>query len=181
MIGFAILALAQVTPAGSSSAKPCVPASPDAARSPASALGSHRALRAALGESMPQAQTMVLLHGKGGHLATQEYSIAVVRSADGSWRGTAVGRTQIWIEGAPYEPMSKAEWMLGAIAARDLDRALDRTCKRMRARSAWPPPPPPRGFIYETMTIVRSGLPSVAFSVAEEEEGAIASLVRPPQ
>lgn len=88
----------------------------------------HRQLRAELGEPMPNEPTMILLHAAGGHLTTSEYSIIAYRSADERWSGTAVGRSKVWIEGAPFRPMDKREWVLGAEAAKRLDRILDDSC-----------------------------------------------------
>ncbi|RYE93841.1 MAG: hypothetical protein EOO77_44975, partial [Oxalobacteraceae bacterium] len=89
-----------------------------------SAIEDHRALRKAIGEPMPQSPTMVMLYGKGGHLATEEYSIILVRTANGIWQGTAVGRSQIWIKDAPYTPMNRAEWVLDKATGLQLDRAI---------------------------------------------------------
>lgn len=88
----------------------------------------HRQLRAELGEPMPNEPTMILLHAAGGHLTTSEYSIIAYRSADERWSGTAVGRSKVWIEGAPFRPMDKREWVLGAEVAKRLDQILDDSC-----------------------------------------------------
>lgn len=88
----------------------------------------HQQLRAELGEPMPSAPTMIFLYAAGGHLATSEYSIIAYRSSEGTWSGTAVGRSKVWIEGASFRPMSKREWVFGDDAAQRLDHILDDGC-----------------------------------------------------
>lgn len=124
---------------------------------------------------------MVMLHGEGGHLATEEYSIIVARSADGLWRGTAVGRSRIWVEDAPYTPMKRAEWILDKATSQKLDSAIDRTCPFDRsaadpARSG----PPPLGYVSEMIDIVEAGQVHHSFYVEAGGAG-IAALVRPPR
>lgn len=91
------------------------------------AVQKHEALRTALGEPMPAAASMILVHGKGGHLSTEEYSIVLERENAG-WRGTAVGRSQIWIKDAPYRPMPRKEWMLSVKNSQRLDQILKEGC-----------------------------------------------------
>lgn len=179
MIAVLLVALTSVAAAPS---LPCVPAVSDKAALTTSALDDHRALRAALGEPMPNSPEMVMLHGKGGHLATQEYSIIVARHADGSWHGTAVGRSQIWVKDAPFEPMKRAEWTLDEAAGKALDRAIARRCPPTPPfrRDVTPPGPPPRGFIPEEIEVVKRGRPRVSF-YAPDADGTIATLIRPPQ
>jgi hypothetical protein len=130
---------------------------------------------------MPQSPTMVMLYGKGGHLSTEEYSIILVKAADGIWRGTAVGRSQIWIKDAPYSPMKRVEWVLNEMAGRQLDAAISHPCllTQPSARSA-NAGPPPIGFIPERIDVLVAGhTPSTFYS--EEGDAKIAALIRPPQ
>ncbi|MGT2516207.1 hypothetical protein ACVOMT_20195 (plasmid) [Sphingomonas panni] len=124
-----LLLLAMPMDAAATSAKPCIPIASDRLKPTSSELDAHRALRAAVGEPMPEAPTRVMLYGRGGHLSTEEYSIVVARDADGIWRGTAVGRTQMWIDGAPYEPLPRKAWVVDRNTGRQLDAALARRCR----------------------------------------------------
>ncbi|RYD44456.1 MAG: hypothetical protein EOP63_05500 [Sphingomonadales bacterium] len=115
----------------------------------------HRQLRADLGEPMPNEPTMILLHAAGGHLATSEYSIIAYRSADERWRGTAVGRSKIWIEGASFRPMDKREWVLAAEAAKRLDRILDDRCFYAEPRTfGGEGGPPSRGAMFVQLDVI---------------------------
>jgi len=62
---------------------PCLRAATDQLEITPSAIEEHRSLRASLGEPMPQTPTMIMVYGKGGHLATQEHNIVAVRATDG--------------------------------------------------------------------------------------------------
>jgi hypothetical protein len=131
---------------------------------------------------MPQSPTMVMLYGKGGHLSTDEYSIVLVREADGTWRGTAVGRRQIWVQNAPYTPMKRIEWSLDKDAARRLDGAIAHRCPSDH-KAATPPAGsgvPSRGIMTERMDVITPGHVSSTF-YAEEGGSKIASLIRPPE
>ncbi len=179
MIDLLLLAVAPL--AGSVSTGPlCLPVASTTSTPTASAIEDHRALRKAIGEPMPQSPTMVMLYGRGGHLSTSEYSIIVVRSADGTWQGTAVGRSKIWIEDAPYRPLQRADWALDKAAGLQLDKAISRRCPVGRKAIDKPgdPGPPPLGLVPERIDVVTPGhAPSTFYS--EEEEGKIAALIRP--
>ena len=181
MIELFLLAIAPV--AGNASTGPlCLPVSSATSKPTASAIEDHRALRKAIGEPMPQSPTMVMLYGKGGHLSTSEYSIDVVRAADGTWQGTAVGRRQIWIKDAPYSPMQRADWALDKAAGLQLDEAISLRCPAGRKATDKPADsgPPPLGSVTERIDVVTPGhAPSTFYS--EEGEGKIAALVRPPR
>jgi hypothetical protein len=92
------------------------------------AMQDHRLLRQALGEAMPIASTMILVHAHGGDLASTEFSIVVTRGDDGAWHGTAVGRTQIWIPDTPPTILPRKAWTLSADNGRRLDAILDDRC-----------------------------------------------------
>ena len=181
MIELLLLAIAPV--AGNASTGPlCLPVASATSNPTASAIEDHRALRKAIGEPMPQSPTMVMLYGKGGHLSTSEYSIVVVRAADGTWQGTAVGRSQIWIKDAPYSPMQRADWVLDKAAGPQLDEAISRRCPAGRQAIDKPADsgPPPLGSVPERIDVVTPGhAPSSFYS--EEGEGKIAALIRPPR
>jgi len=181
MIALFLLAIAPVT-GNASTNSPCLPVASAVSKPTVSAIEDHRTLRKAIGEPMPQSPTMVMLYGKGGHLSTEEYSIIVVRSADGTWRGTAVGRSQIWVKDAPYSPMKRAEWALDKAAGLQLDDAISHGCASGGKTAAKPADsgPPPRGFVPERIDVVTPGhAPSTFYS--EEGEGKIAALIRPPR
>ena len=146
-----------------------------------SKIESHRALRRSMGEPMPTAATMVMLYGYGGHLATSEYSIVLARGTDGVWRGTAVGRTRIWVQDAPYTPMSRVEWALDPAAGKQLNDSVDRHCPRVdRPYSpSKKPSPPPLGTIFEVLDVV-TGDHQHAVSVAPYRSDDLATMVRPP-
>ncbi len=176
-----LLLLAMPMDAAATSAKPCIPIASDRLKPTSSELDAHRALRAAVGEPMPEAPTRVMLYGRGGHLSTEEYSIVVARDADGIWRGTAVGRTQMWIDGAPYEPLPRKAWVVDRNTGRQLDAALARRCRFDRSATvADKSSPPPRGRMSETIDVVRTGRPTISYA-ASEGDGVIASLIRPPR
>ena len=112
MISLLLLAAAPVIERVAEGPPLCVPVASDQLKPTTSDIEEHRALRRVLGEPMPDASMMVMLHGKGGHL---------------SRHGTAVGRSQISVKNAPYTPMKRAEWVLDKVTAEKLDRAMDRT------------------------------------------------------
>jgi len=123
---------------------------------------------------------MVMLYGAGGHLSTQQYSIIVARGDDGVWRGTAVGRSQIWLEDAPFRPMQRAEWTLDAQSGHQLDDAISGFCRRdLKAGKTQPTLAPPLGFILETIVIVTPERGDISYFADKDDP--IAALVRPPQ
>lgn len=179
MIALILLAIAPVTGNASTNSL-CLPVASAVLKPTASAIEDHRTLRKAIGEPMPQSPTMVMLYGKGGHLLTEEYSIIVVRSADGTWRGTAVGRSQIAVKDAPYSPMKRAEWTLDKAVGLQLNEAISRRCVSSGQTAAKPADsgPPPRNFVPERIDVVSPRhAPSTFYS--EEGEGKIAALIRP--
>lgn len=185
MLELLLLAAAPVTPVADREAAtppPCLPVPSGRSQPTPSGIADHRALRQAMGEPMPDAPRMVMLHAKGGHLATEEYSIIVARGGDGSWRGTAVGRSRIGIKDAPYHPLKRAEWVLDAAATRRLDDAISRTCPPESAAAAGSarPGPPPLGHIPEKMDVVVPGQPTRTF-FASGDGAVIAALIRPPK
>ena len=88
----------------------------------------HTALRSALGEAMPHADSMVLIHALGGHLSTTEYSIVLERQSNNRWTGTSVGRSQIWIKDAPYSSLPRKQWTLSEESGRRIDTILQSVC-----------------------------------------------------
>ncbi|OWK28092.1 hypothetical protein [Sphingomonas dokdonensis] len=174
----AALLLALVAPAASADAVPCIPAA--TAEIASSALADHRALRATLNEPMPEAATMVMLFGHGGHLSTSEYSIVLARRADGRWDGTAVGRSQIWIKDAPFNPMNRREWTLDREESGLLDAAIARRCPaKPPITDNTPGEPPPRSFVSEKIDVIRPEQPPLAFYVSSGD-GSFDALLRPP-
>jgi hypothetical protein len=130
---------------------------------------------------MPKEPSMVMLYGKGGHLSTIEYSVIVARNAKGKWRGTAVGRSRIQVMGAPYSPMTTAEWELNGATSQQLEQALSHRCPfRENRSSATPPEAPPLGHIPERIDVVTSGR-TIATFYADAEDGAFAAIIRPPK
>ena len=170
------------TTAGASSPRsPCVPIASDHLAPTSSAVEDHKALRKAIGEPMPQAPTMVMLNGRGGHLSTEEYSVVLARGADEVWHGTAVGRSQIWIKSAPYTPLKRTEWVLDEDRAQRLDDAISRRCPFDRSASSDANfGPPPIGFIAQRIDVIQPGQTPVTY-YASEGDGKVASLIQPPQ
>ncbi len=124
---------------------------------------------------------MVMMYGRGGHLSTEEYSVILARGADDVWRGTAVGRRQIWIKDAPYTPMKRIEWVLDKDKARELDDAISRRCSI--DRSALTPKdtgPPPLGYIAQRIDVVQPRQAPVTF-YASEGDGVVAAIIHPPE
>lgn len=180
MIKLFFLALAS-TAEVSAAAPPCVPIASDHLAPTSSAFEDHGALRKAIGEPMPQAPTMVMMYGRGGHLSTIEYSIVLARGAGSVWHGTAVGRRQIWIKDAPYTPMKRIEWVLDEDQAHQLDDALSRRCPLDRAvASNANDRAPSLGYIAERIDVIQQGQPPVTYH-ASEGDGRVALLIRPPQ
>ncbi|VXC97653.1 hypothetical protein [Sphingomonas sp. 8AM] len=157
----------------------CVPVPTGVAARTSSKLEEHRALRKALDEPLPNAPTMVMLFGRGGHLATDEYSIVLAKTPDGVWHGTAVGRSKIWVEGGPYRVLPRKEWALDAAAGARLDAAITCRHRYTPATAQFPGPPPSRGYVPETVEIVVNGRTTAAFGSDDQGNG-IAELLRPP-
>lgn len=176
------LLLAMAWDASTASPKqPCIPIASDRLKPTSSALDAHAALREALGELMPEAPIRVALYGRGGHHSTEEYSIVLARNTDGIWHGTAVGRSQIWVEDAPYTPLPRKEWVVDQDKGRQLDAALARHCRFDRSTVlAGDAGPPPLGRMAETIDVVRSSRPTISYS-AGDGDGVIAALIRPPR
>ncbi len=175
-----LLAMLSIAETGAA-ARPCIPIASDNLAPTSSAVADHQALRKAMGEPMPHARTMVMLHSRGGHLSTEEYSIVLARGGDGAWHGTAVGRSQIWVKDAPYSPMKRIEWALDRNKGRELDAALSRRCPFDRsAAGVDTSTPPPRGLISERIDVIQAGRTPVTY-YATQGDGKIAALIRPPQ
>ncbi len=157
----------------------CVPVPTAEAARTSSQIDEHRSLRKALDEPIPNASTMVMLFGRGAHLATEEYSIIVARGPDGVWYGSAVGRSRIWVEGEPYTSLPRKEWTLAAAAGAKLDAAI--ACRRRYkpATRRFPGSPPVRGYVPETVEIVIKGRTTAAFG-SDEQGNTTATLLRPP-
>lgn len=180
MIKLLLLAMATATGANSAT-PPCVPVASDHLAPTSSAIDDHKALRKALGEPMPQAPTMVMMYGRGGHLSTTEYSVVLVREADNVWHGTAVGRTQIWVKDAPYTPLKHIEWALDEEQSQQLDDAISRRCPFDRSvASANSSGPPPLGLISQRIDVFQPGQAPITY-YASEGDGKVASLIRPPE
>lgn len=181
MIDLLIFALASLNGNGLQPNRPCLPASREETTAVASAVDDHRAIRKILNEPMPDAPTMVMLYGKGGHLATNEYSIIAVRNADGSWQGSAVGRSQVSIVDAPFTPMKKVEWELGMEEGQRLDEAISRRCPSKRPpKTSTPSRPPPRDFIPERIDVVTPNMSVTTFYVSVYRDK-FAAMIRPPK
>lgn len=129
----------------------------DATAEISAAIDRHRTLRAALGAPMPQAPTMILLHGSGGHLETTEYSIVAWRTPEGKWAGTAVGRSKIWVASAPFRELEKRDWEIAAYAGMRIEQILADPCFYAEPVSSSSPddsPPPPRATMaFELATV----------------------------
>lgn len=174
-------AIASVSGTKSEAVRPCIPAPANGSQPTVSAISDHRALRKIIGEPMPEAATAVMLYGKGGHLGTNEYSIILDRAANGSWQGTAVGRSQVWIVGAPFTPMDRKEWHLSPEDGQRLDDAISHRCPRKSAERKFKPSgPPPLDFIPERIDVVSPNNNTVTF-YATEGGGQIATMIRPPR
>lgn len=173
MLGLMLLALASDVEQGTP--LPCLPAVSGESKAP-SAIADHRALRRAVGEPMPRARTMVMIYGKGGHLVTSEYSIILARSADGAWHGSAAGRSQVWIKGAPYTNLAPAQWVLHRADGHQLDLTIAGRCfPNLRSAGS-----DSRSFVAERLDIVRPGHATRTFhgmDVAPQ----IMALLRPPK
>ncbi len=159
----------------------CVPVASDNLQVTTSDFDEHKKLRQALNEPLPNERPMVMLHGKGGHLAEEEYSIVVARGLDGHWHGTAVGRQRIMIVGAKFTPKTRAAWVLDDARGKRLSEAVSRTCPFDRTRSdetGSVPPPPPLGYISEKIDVVSGNGDRYSFYVSEGGV-AIAALIRP--
>ena len=123
---------------------------------PSDKLEAHATLRAALGGAMPHADSMVLIYVFGGHLATDEESIILERQRDGSWLGTQVGRSKIWIKDAPYTSEPRRLWVLPAEASMRLEQILADPCFHAEPTEFYPDgsQPPPLGAMSVNLDIV---------------------------
>ena len=88
----------------------------------------HAALRQSLNEPMPTSRSAVSIHAVGGDLTTTEFSIILSRDADGTWNGTAVGQSKVWIEGAKPSIMPRRAWTLPDVKGRRLESLLSNKC-----------------------------------------------------
>ncbi|RYD68873.1 MAG: hypothetical protein EOP84_29550 [Verrucomicrobiaceae bacterium] len=181
MIDLLLIVAAQVSAVANPSIRPCVPVPAHKSHRLPSGIRDHRMLREALGEPIPSDTSMIMLYGVGGHHVTTEYSIIVVRAPDGAWRGTAVGRNQIWTAGAPYTPMTRAEWLLSTDAGRQLDQAISHRCKSNDPTTAAQRQSgaPPIGTISERIDIVQGK--RITTFYADPVSEAISALIRPPR
>lgn len=66
-----------------------------------------------------------------------------------------MGRSKVWIEGAPFRPMDKREWVLGAEAAKRLDQILDDSCFYAEPRTFdGEGGPPSRGAMFVQLDVI---------------------------
>lgn len=86
MIKLLLLAAAVGSLNPSKNQPPCIPVASDNLQATTSDIEEHKKLRQALNEPMPDETPMVMLHGTGGHLAEEEYSIVVARASRPSMR-----------------------------------------------------------------------------------------------
>lgn len=180
MIKALLLALASSVSGAALADEACVPILARDGASAPSALGEHRALRLEMHEPMPQASTMILLYGAGGHMEARWYSIVLTRDDDdGLWHGTAIGRSQTWIKNAPYSPMNRKAWTLDKVAGEQLDAAINRTCPRRSIVKGARLTPPPLNYITRRIDIIRSHEPLDTFDVDEAGQ-ALAAMILPP-
>lgn len=144
------------------------------------ALGKHAALRAALGQKMPHASSMVLVHAVGGHLGTEEDSIILSRADDGRWSGTAVGRSRIWVQDAPYVASPGKQWTLPAEAGQRLDRILDDKCfyAEPAAFDSSSAGPPPLGAMVLSLDVLTPSRRRSALFLGGEAKGRTAEIVQ---
>jgi hypothetical protein len=180
MVAPFLLAIALISGDVPTIAPPCLPMA-SAQRNPApSAFKDHRELREAIGDQMPHAKTMVMLYGAGGHLVTEQYSIILVRAANGIWRGSAVGRSQIWVKDAPFIPMDRVDWVLDNASSRELDDAISRRCPSDGKASSKPSDAgvPPLGSMTERIDVIMPGH-SLSTFYADEGGEQMAKLIRP--
>lgn len=159
---------------------------PDASWAPRpSALDDHKALRSALHAPMPDAPTQIRFYANGGHLSDSWHSIVMVRDAAGVWTGTDVGRSRIWIEGAPMQPTPMQAWTVSDEDGRKIDAILADPCFYAEPTSGWydiaSGPPPRSAFTirFETMTPKRSRQTSFLGGSAKGRTGELFALILP--
>ena len=125
---------------------------PDADWTPVLSAGAKQtALRQALDEPMPNAQSMVSIHAIGGDLATIEFSIVLTRGDDGQWKGTAVGQSKIWIEGAKPTIIPRRAWTIPLDRGHRLDALLVDKCFYAEPSSFHNDQAPPVGSLFMTL------------------------------
>ncbi|WP_454758635.1 hypothetical protein [Caulobacter segnis] len=113
---------------------------PDSWRTPRPALEEHKALRAKT-ESPPPPESgqRLMIHWSGGHLEIVHGSFAIVRGADGLWRGEGVQTSEIPIRGPNGEPprptITKAAWTLPADDSAKMDALVASPCLAVEPRS----------------------------------------------
>jgi hypothetical protein len=115
-------------------------------------LDEHRAFRAKMGVPLPPGSPRVLWFATGGELATTTFSVTAGRRPDGLWHVDGVGRSQVWIQGAPPTDMPRMDRMLSADDSRALDHAIADRCLRDGPRCQ-DNPNIVAGGLYETLEI----------------------------
>jgi hypothetical protein len=116
----ALLALAGPTAAVCPSARPDSVSALDLARDDLA----HRSLRRALKVATPRSPVRIAVFDEGGHMVTTRTSIIASRDADGRWRTTSVGRSEIWIGGATPMDLPQFDRTLSIDQGRRIDELL---------------------------------------------------------
>ena len=113
---------------------------PQSWKEPAPSLAKHRALRAATNvPPPPEGGQRLMIHWAGGHHGIVHGSIAIVRGADGLWRGEGVHTFDLMIAGPNGEPsrptITKVAWTLPAADSVELDALVVSPCLPVEPRS----------------------------------------------
>lgn len=107
---------------------------------PRPALEEHKALRAATDTPPPpEGGQRLMIHWGGGHHARVGGSIAILRGADGLWRGEGMHSSEIPIPGPNGEPprptITRVAWTLPADDSARMDALVASPCLPVEPRS----------------------------------------------
>lgn len=93
-----------------------------------SRIDDHRSFRTQLGVPLPEGSRRILWYGVGGDLATATVSVIATRQVEGPWHVSAVGQSQVWIEGTPPTRYPTIDRDLTPEQSRIVDRLLEDPC-----------------------------------------------------
>jgi hypothetical protein len=113
---------------------------PESWKEPAPSLMKHRSLRAATDVPRPpESGQRLMIYWAGGHHGIVHGSVAIVRGADGLWRGEGVRTFDLMIAGPNGEPsrptITKIAWTLPETDSLEMDSLLANPCLPVEPRS----------------------------------------------
>ena len=88
----------------------------------------HKSLRQELGADFPADPNRILLFVNGGHFETNNISIVLTKSANGTWQRDKIGKSQIWIANVQPKIFPRIVESVSENKSANLDAILKSRC-----------------------------------------------------